>query len=146
MEEFFRKTTDEIMDDFQIGLQGLNDSQVETMRSKYGSNELRESKKRSSLMVFLSQFNDFLIWILLVAALLSGILEKYESTIVIVFVVVINAILGTVQHLKAEESLSALKALSSPKAKILRNGETVAVESKEVVVGDIMLLESGDFV
>lgn len=146
MEEFFRKTTDEIMDEFQIGLQGLNDSQVETMRSKYGSNELQESKKRSPLMVFLSQFNDFLIWILLVAALLSGILEKYESTIVIVFVVVINAILGTVQHLKAEESLSALKALSSPKAKILRNGETVAVESKEVVVGDIMLLESGDFV
>ena len=146
MEEFFRKTTDEIMDDFQIGLQGLNDSQVEMMRSKYGSNELLESKMRSPLMVFLSQFNDFLIWILLVAALLSGILEKYESTIVIVFVVVINAILGTVQHLKAEESLSALKALSSPKAKILRNGETIAVESKEVVVGDIMLLESGDFV
>lgn len=97
-------------------------------------------------MVFVSQFNDFLIWILLVAAAMSAFLGKYESTLVIAVVVIINASLGTVQHLKAEESLQALKALSSPKSKVIRNGATVVVASEDVVVGDLIIVETGDFV
>jgi len=143
---FYTKSKDEIIHEFQIGTEGLDDIQVENMRIKYGSNELQEKQRKTPFIVFLLQFNDFLIWILLVAAVLSGILGKLESTLVIAIVVLINAILGTVQHLKAEESLSALKALSAPKSKVIRNGETVTVDSKDVVVGDLMIVESGDFI
>lgn len=146
MMEFYRKSKDEIMHEFQSGIEGLNGIQVENMRIKFGSNELQERQKKSPFIVFLLQFNDFLIWILLVAAVLSGVLGKLESTLVIAIVVLINAILGTVQHLKAEESLSALKALSAPRSKVIRNGEIVTVDSKDVVVGDLMLVETGDFI
>ena len=144
--EFYRKSKDEIMHEFQSGIEGLTGIQVENMRIKFGSNELQERQKKSPFIVFLLQFNDFLIWILLVAAVLSGVLGKLESTLVIAIVVLINAILGTVQHLKAEESLSALKALSAPRSKVIRNGEIVTVDSKDVVVGDLMLVETGDFI
>ncbi|WP_108032044.1 cation-translocating P-type ATPase [Trichococcus patagoniensis] len=146
MMNFYAKSKDEIIHEFQIGTEGLDDIQVENMRIKYGSNELLERQRSTPFIVFLLQFNDFLIWILLVAAVLSGVLGKLESTLVIAVVVLINAILGTVQHLKAEESLSALKALSAPKSKVIRNGETVTIDSKDVVVGDLMLVESGDFI
>ena len=146
MKEFYRFSAEELFNDFNTGIQGLDEPRIERMRTQYGANELAEAEKLSPIMVFLSQFNDFLIWILIVAALLSGILGKYESTIVIVVVVLINAMLGTIQHLKAEESLAALKSLSAPKAKVLRNGETLTIDSKDVVVGDIMIIEAGDFV
>jgi Ca2+-transporting ATPase len=125
---------------------GLKDPEVDKRREKYGFNELEEGKKKSVLAVFLSQFQDFLVIILLVAAIISAFLGKLESAIVILVVVIINAILGTVQHIKAERSLSSLKALSSPIAKVLRNGNRVEIPSREVVVGDIIYLDAGDYI
>lgn len=146
MKEFYKMTIDKVMQELQTNENGLDDMQVENMRKLHGRNILQEVKKPSSIFIFLSQFKDFLVLILLVAAALSALLGKIESTLVIIVVVIINAILGTVQHLKAEESLQALKALSSPKAKVMRNGETVTIASEDIVVGDIMMVESGDFV
>ena len=107
---------------------------------------MEEGKRKSTLRVFLEQFKDFLVIILMVAAIISAFLGEMESTIVIMIVVILNAILGTVQHVKAEQSLNSLKALSSPVAKVLRNGQKEEIPSKEVVVGDILYLDAGDFV
>ena len=107
---------------------------------------LKEGKKKSLFRVFLEQFCDLLVVILIVAAVISMISGNIESTIVIIVVIVLNAVLGTVQYAKAQKSLESLKALSSPHAKLLRDGAKVEVPSKDVVPGDILLLEAGDMV
>ena len=107
MKDFYKMTTDEVMQELQTNEKGLDDIEVENMRKLYGRNVLQEAKKPSPILIFLSQFKDFLVWILLVAATLSALLGKIESTLVIIVVVILNAILGTVQHLKAEESLTS---------------------------------------
>lgn len=125
---------------------GLSDEQVEINRQKYGINEL-ESKKKTSLFVkFLLQFKDVLIIILLIAAVVSIIIDPHEwvESLIILIVVVFNAILGVFQENKAEKSLEALKQMSSPTSKVLRNGSLISIPSSEVVVGDIMLVEAGD--
>ncbi|WP_428909553.1 calcium-translocating P-type ATPase, PMCA-type [Niallia sp. Krafla_26] len=146
MSEFYRKTTDETLETLGVTKKGLNDSDVTQRREKYGYNELAEGKKKSTVQVFFEQFKDFLVIILIVAALVSAFLGEIESTIVILVVVILNAILGTVQHVKAEQSLNSLKALSSPTAKVLRNGQKIEIPSKEVVVGDILFFDAGDFI
>ncbi|MTK12451.1 MAG: cation-translocating P-type ATPase, partial [Clostridiaceae bacterium] len=113
---------------------------------QYGFNELEEAARKSHLQVFIDQFKDFLVIILLAAALISAFLGKLESTLVIMVVITINAILGTIQHIKAEQSLKSLKALSSPTAKVLRNGQKVEIPSRELVVGDILYFDAGDYV
>ena len=113
---------------------------------QYGPNKLSEGKKKSTLQVFLEQFKDLLVIILIIAALISAVSENVESTIVIFAVLILNAILGTVQYVKAEKSLESLKAMSSPTAKVLRGGARVEIPSADVVPGDIVLLEAGDMV
>lgn len=144
--EFYRKTSDETLESLGVTKNGLTDSEVQQRREKYGYNELAEGKKKSTVQVFFEQFKDFLVIILIVAALISAFLGEIESTIVILVVIIINAILGTVQHVKAEQSLNSLKALSSPTAKVLRNGKKIEIPSKEVVVGDILFLDAGDYI
>lgn len=146
MIDFYRKSSDEVIDELGITIQGLCDKDVQKRREIYGFNELEEGKRKSVLEVFFEQFKDFLVIILLVAAVISAFLGEIESTIVIMIVVVLNAILGTIQHVKAEQSLNSLKALSSPVAKLLRDGQKVEIPSKEVVVGDILYLDAGDYV
>ncbi|WP_338470605.1 calcium-translocating P-type ATPase, PMCA-type [Niallia sp. XMNu-256] len=146
MSEFYRKTSDETLESLEVNRKGLNDSDIQQRREKYGYNELAEGKKKSTIQVFFEQFKDFLVIILIAAALISAFLGEIESTIVILVVIIINAILGTVQHVKAEQSLNSLKALSSPTAKVLRNGQKVEIPSKEVVVGDILFLDAGDYI
>ncbi|MEF9950962.1 MAG: cation-translocating P-type ATPase [Clostridium sp.] len=147
MKKDFLKTRSEVLSEFNVDENlGLTTDQVEESISKYGLNELVETKKDSIVKVFLDQFKDLSVIILIVAALISMFMKNVESTIVIFAVLILNAILGTVQHIKAEKSLDALKSLSSPKAKVLRNGEKVEIPSKDVVVGDILILEAGDFV
>jgi Ca2+-transporting ATPase len=146
MKQAYTKTVEEIIQTLNTGNEGLTTSQVDEMRTKYGSNVLGEVRSVSPLKILLQQFNDFLIWILLAAAILSAILDKAESAIVIAVVILVNAVLGTVQHLKAEESLAALKALSSPTAKVIRAGATITIDSQELVVGDILAIETGDFI
>jgi Ca2+-transporting ATPase len=146
MDEFYKKSSEEIFKLLDITDKGLNDEGVNKSREKYGFNELEEGSKKSAIQVFFEQFKDFLVLILLGAALISAFLGKFESTVVILVVVTINAILGTVQHIKAEQSLNSLKALSSPTAKVLRNGRKVEIPSRELVVGDILYLDAGDYV
>ncbi|CAH0345396.1 calcium-translocating P-type ATPase, PMCA-type [Bacillus sp. CECT 9360] len=146
MSEFYRQSSDEVMRTLDVSKQGLSSDDVQKRREQYGFNELEEAKRRSAVQVFFDQFRDFLVIILLAAALISAFLGKFESTIVILIVVMINAILGTVQHIKAEQSLNSLKALSSPTAKVLRNGQRAEIPSREVMVGDILYLDAGDYV
>ena len=146
MDNFYSKTSKEVMDHFKVSNNGLTNTQYEKLLNQYGYNELTEKKKKGVLIVFLEQFKDLLVGILIVAGIISAVTGNLESTLVIFAVILLNAILGTVQHFKAEKSLSSLKALSSPTAKVIRNGEKFEVLSKEVVPGDIVLLEAGDLV
>lgn len=146
MSEFYRKSTEEVMKSLGVTNKGLSDEEVQKRREQYGFNELAEGKRKSTVQVFFEQFKDFLVIILLVAAIISAFLGEIESTFVIMVVVILNAILGTVQHVKAEQSLNSLKALSSPNAKVLRDGKVIEVPSREVVVGDILSLDAGDYV
>lgn len=146
MSAFYNKSIDDSMKLLEVNKSGLKDDEVTKRREKYGFNELEEGKKLSAVAVFLSQFKDFLVIILLAAAIISAFLGKLESAIVILVVVIINSILGTVQHIKAERSLSSLKALSSPVAKVLRNNTRIEIPSREIVVGDIIYLDAGDHI
>ncbi len=146
MDQMFRRTAQQIMEQFGVTKDGLSKEQVEKQRQTYGENALAEEKKKSALVVFLEQFKDLLVIILIIAAIISAVSGNGESTIVIVAVITLNAILGTVQHFKAEKSLESLKALSSPNAKVMRNGRKIEVPSKEIVPGDILMLEAGDLV
>ncbi|WP_077210943.1 calcium-translocating P-type ATPase, PMCA-type [Bacillus dakarensis] len=146
MNDFFSRSTQEELNALDATEQGLTSDEVQKRQENYGYNELAEAKRKSALQVFLSQFKDFLVIILIAAATISAFLGEFESTIVIVVVVILNAILGTVQHVKAEQSLNSLKALSSPAAKVLRNGHKIEIPSREVTVGDILFLDAGDFV
>ena len=146
MKKFFSKTYEEVLNDFNVSKSGLTDGQVAENLKKYGYNQLTEKKKQTIWEVFFGQFKDLLVIILIIAALISMATGDAESTIVIIAVITLNAVLGTVQHFKAEQSLDSLKALSSPNAKVYRNGEKIEIPSKEVVPGDILILEAGDMV
>ena len=146
MKNYFSKSKEEVLQELQVTENGLNSQEVKERVKKYGKNQLNEEEKISTLAIFLSQFKDFLVIILIIASIISAISGNIESTIVILVVIVINAILGTVQHIKAEESINSLKSLSSPKTKVLRNGEKVELSSEEIVPGDIIFIEAGDLV
>ena len=146
MKEWYQKTKEESLKELDCKKSGLTSSEVAERLSKYGENVLEEGKKKSTLEVFLSQFADLLVVILIVAAVVSAFSGNLESTIIIIAVIVLNAVLGTVQHKKAEKSLDSLKSLSSPNAKVMRDGQRIQIASKDVLPGDILLLEAGDLV
>ena len=146
MKQYYLQTKDEVLKEFKTGSGGLSTKQAEENLAKYGKNALVEGKKKTAFQVFLEQFKDLMVIILIIAAVISAFTGDLESTLVIIAVLILNAILGTVQHVKAEKSLESLKSLSSPSAKVLRNGEKIEIDSKDVVPGDIMLLEAGDMV
>ncbi|GAB6169076.1 cation-translocating P-type ATPase [Clostridium carnis] len=146
MKRFFSKSVEETLKDFNVSKSGLNTNKIQENLKTHGYNELTEKKKQSLLEVFLNQFKDLLVFILIIAAIISMVTGNVESTLVIFAVIILNAILGTVQHFKAEQSLDSLKALSSPYAKVYRNGIKEEILSKEVVPGDILILEAGDLV
>lgn len=146
MENYFSLTTDEALKKLNVSEKGLTSDQVSKKIDTEGYNELKEKKKQSVATVFLNQFKDLLVVILIAAAIISMISHNVESTAVIFTVIILNAILGTVQHFKAEQSLDSLKALSAPSAKVIRNGVKVEIPSREVTTGDILVLEAGDLV
>lgn len=146
MSDFYNMSTKEALDEINTTKKGLTTTEVEQRREQYGYNELAEGKRKNAVQIFFEQFKDFLVIILIAAALISGFLGKFDATIVIGIVLILNAILGTVQHIKAEASLNSLKALSAPTAKVLRDGQLVEIPSREVVVGDILSLDAGDFI
>lgn len=146
MEKYFNQISNQVLQSFNVTKDGLNDEQVQINLNNYGRNTLTEKKKETVLQVFLNQFKDLLVFILIIAGIISMVSGNIESTLVIFVVIVANAILGTVQHFKAEQSLDSLKALSSPSAKVIRNGIKIEIDSKDIVPGDILLLEAGDMV
>ncbi|MCM1008591.1 MAG: cation-translocating P-type ATPase [Ruminococcus flavefaciens] len=123
---------------------GLTTPQADESRIKNGENAITEEKPKSILMIFLEQFADLLVVILIIASIISMISGEIGSTIVILVVLIMNAVLGTVQNIKAQKSLNSLKAMSSPSARVIRNGVQVEIPASEVVVGDILLIEAGN--
>lgn len=144
MNERYLQEPEQLYSEFDSSEGGLTSEQAAKNIEKYGSNKLAEGKKKSPLMIFLEQYKDFMVIILIISAAISAFMGDWESFIVIVAVITMNAVLGTVQTLKAEQSLANLKKLSSPNAKVLRNGEAIVIPSDEVAVGDVALIEAGD--
>lgn len=144
MKERYRQTLEEIYAELNTCPDGLSGETAKKHAEQYGKNAIAEGKKTPVWMIFLEQFKDFLVIILIIAALISAFTGDLESFIVIIAVITMNAILGTVQTVKAEKSLSNLKKLSSPTAKVMRDGQTTVLPAEEVTVGDIVLLEAGD--
>ena len=146
MKEWYQQTKEELLEHFRVTEHGLTGEEAGKRLAENGENVLKEGKRKSTLQVFFEQFCDLLVVILIIAALISMVSGNVESTIVIIAVIVLNAILGTVQHAKAEKSLDSLKSLSSPSAKVMRDGHKIEVPSAQVVPGDILYLEAGDLV
>lgn len=147
MKAYYRESKEEVLK--QLGAneqQGLTSKAAQEKLAQVGPNALVEGKKKSVVEVFLEQFKDLMVIILIGAAVISAFTGNLESTAVIIVVLILNAILGTVQHVKAEKSLEALKSLSAPAAKVLRDGKKQEIAAKDVVPGDILLLEAGDLV
>ena len=146
MKPYYNQGADEVRKQLNGTLEPLSDAKVKEHQKKYGFNELAEGKKKSTARIFLEQFKDFLVIILICSAVVSLFLGETQSAAVILVVITMNAILGTIQTIKAEHSLESLKELSAPNAKVLRNGVIVEIPSREVTVGDEVHLEAGDYV
>ena len=144
--KYYQMPQDAVRQEVNQGMEPLTASQVEERQRKFGPNELVEGEKKSTLRIFLEQFSDFLVIILIISAIISLFLGEAESAIVILVVITMNAILGTVQTVKAEQSLNSLKKLSAPMAKVLRNGVVTEIPSREVTIGDEVHLEAGDYI
>ncbi len=145
-EPIWQKARTELFRDLDCTEEGLSSEQAAKRLAQYGPNELQAGKRKSTLRIFLEQFADFLVVILILAAIVSAALGDVESTVVILAVITMNAVLGTVQTIKAEASLDSLKQMSAPTAKVLRDGKVVQIPGREVTVGDVVLLEAGDSV
>jgi len=145
---YFNDSIDDVIGKFNTNPDtGLTSSQVEEIRSKYGSNKLASKKKKTKVQIFFAQLNDILIYILIVAAILSVVVGKEISDAIIIgIVILVNATVGMIQESKAEKALDALKELSTPKAIVKRNGELVEIPSEEVVPGDVIIIDAGRFI
>ena len=146
MKYYYQLSSEEVKQEINGKQEPLTSAEVKAHQEKFGPNELVEGKKKTTFQIFLEQYKDFLVIILIAAAIVSGFLGDAESAIVILIVITINAILGTVQTVKAEQSLASLKKLSGPEAKVLRDGSVVPIPSAEVTVGDIVMLDAGDYI
>ena len=144
---FFTQSTDETLKSLATTTDGLTQDQVAERLAKYGRNQLTETKRKSLFVRFLEQFKDFMIIVLLVAAMIAGFLaHEWPDAIIILAVVILNAVFGVFQEAKAEQAIDALKEMATPDAHVRRNGQIVKIKSEELVVGDIVLLEAGDIV
>ena len=149
---WFNKGISQVEKELQTNIkEGLTEEQVKANYEKYGMNELKQKKKKSLFVKFLEQFKDFMIIVLIIAAIVSGAVgiaegEGITDTIIILIVVVLNAIIGVVQESKAEKSLEALQKLSAHASKVVRNGKVAVVQSRELVPGDVVILDTGDYV
>mgnify|MGYP005841018383 CR=1 FL=1 len=146
MKELYQMTSDEVRQKLNGKTELLTNEEIAKRQQEYGLNELVEEKKKNVFQVFLKQFADFLVIILIIAAIVSAALGDVESSVVILVVITMNGILGTIQTIKAEHSLQSLKELSMPMAKVIRDGQIMKISSKELTIGDVVCLEAGDYV
>ena len=150
--QWFNKTVEEVEKELGTDQEnGLSSKKVEENRAKYGLNELKEKKKESLLQKFIDQFKDFSIIVLIIAAIVSGVVgvmqgEGFTDTVIILIVVLLNAVIGVAQESKAEKSLEALKKLSAHAAKVIRDGKETAIPARELVPGDLVIIETGDYI
>ena len=144
--EYFRKSSQNVLKELKTEMNGLSKEEVKIRRERYGKNTLTEEKKKGVMQVFLEQFKDLLVIILIAAGIISLVSGQAESTLVIFAVIILNAVLGTFQHFKAEKSLEGLKKLSAPSVKVIRDSVKTEIPSDEIVMGDILVLEAGDLV
>ncbi len=147
------KAVKEVEVNFRTNVEiGLSEKEVEERHKHFGENKLADTKKESIIIKFLKQFNDFMIIILIIASIISAVVSKidgsgdYIDSAIIISIVILNAIMGVVQEAKAEKSLEALKTMTAPTAKVKRDGKIVNIKSEEVVPGDIIILEAGNYV
>ena len=133
-------------EELSSGLSGLDDGSVEAQRARYGPNELREKEKKPAWVIFLSQFKDFMILVLIAAAVVSGVVGDLTDTMIILVIVLLNAILGFVQEYRAEKAMEALKRMATLQARVIRAGDVRSIPSSEIVPGDLVLLEAGNAV
>ena len=146
MKYFYQKESKEILDELNTTTSGLNSKEVEKRQEKHGLNVLPEAPRPSGFQIFLNQFKDLIVLILIAAAVISGVTGDAESSIVIVVVLIINAILGTTQTLNAQRSVDSLKQLSVPKVKVIRDGVKQEIDSHHLTIGDIVEFEAGDMI
>ncbi len=144
--EYYKMNIKEIYSKFNTSEKGLSKKQVKENLKKYGKNILQEKKQKNAISVFFSQFKDLLVIILVISAIISIFINEVESTIVIFLVLTINASLGTYQFFKAEKSIEGLKKLSTSKSIVKRDNKIIKIDSRELVVGDIVFVESGDLI
>ena len=146
MKEWYRCQSREVLRGLQTTERGLSEKQAAERLAACGENRLRQPEKESAWAVFLGQFKDLLVMILIGAAVISMLTDNVESTVVIFAVITLNAVLGTVQHVKAEKSLESLRAMAAPSARVIRDGVRKEIPSALVVPGDILCLEAGNLV
>lgn len=149
---WYTKELNQIFNELNARQGGLTEDEASKRLEKYGANNLKEKKKESLFIKFIKQFNDFMIIVLIIAAIISAIVAKtngsgdYIDSIIIIAIVIFNAIMGLIQEEKAEKSLEALKKMSAPNAKVRRNGKIQEIEASQVVPGDVVILEAGNYV
>lgn len=144
MDKQWKLSQEELLQELNSSMNGLTAEEAKKRLEQYGYNKLQEGKRKGVLQVFAEQFADLLVVILIIAAIISALTGGVEGTIVILAVLILNAILGTVQHFKAQKSLDSLKAMAAPNARVIRDGQKMEVPAAELVPGDILLLEAGD--
>ena len=144
MDKQWKLSQEELLQQMNSSMNGLTAEEAKKRLEQYGYNKLQEGKRKGVLQVFAEQFADLLVIILIIAAIISALTGGLEGTIVILAVLILNAILGTVQHFKAQKSLDSLKAMAAPNARVIRDGQKMEVPAAELVPGDILLLEAGD--
>ncbi|MFT8339389.1 HAD-IC family P-type ATPase, partial [Schleiferilactobacillus harbinensis] len=146
-EQFYNQSIDTVREELDTSLDGLTPQDADKRFAEYGANALAEGKRKSNLMRFIDQFKDFMIIVLLVAALVSGFVgHEWADAAIILAVVLINAIMGVIQESKAEEAIDALREMSTPDAHVRRGGQVLTIKSEQLVPGDVVLLEAGDIV
>jgi len=141
--QWYKLSTDEVLQSLASCREGLTAEEAAERLARYGGNELKEKKKRTSLMMFLGQFNDFLIIVLIAAAAMAGLAGSPKDAIVILTVVVLNAVIGFIQEHKAEKAMAALKKMAAPSATVIRSGMPLQIGAALLVPGDIVLLDAG---
>ena len=141
---YYNKTIDKILKDLNVTIKGISSNDAQKRISHYGTNELEEKNKISPLKILISQFKSFVIYVLFGAVVISLLLQEYIDAIAIIIILVLNGVMGFIQEYRAERSIEALKKLATTKTKVLRDGKQIEVDSKDVVPGDIILIEAGD--